>query len=335
MSSGGHWVAEEISCEASYLNDALICDGEPKIVPVEPAIHPGLCEGDINYFDNHSGPKDARVFYGPDGPLIAYGSQSAHTCFGIWVRDARMVLDAFAVERYALSRMFSVATEVQRPEPWGPIEKNFFLFWDLQGRVYAHHDIYPQRVFAQLDIDGSVGPNLATASAYDDQICMSKYMPRVGKELQSIHQATNSLSITLCKRSDRCIPDDKNTFVLTIFQHKKYFGFHAVYEPYVMLFQQAAPFAVHAIGQRPLWISGRGPLTSESRSAEFWGRPAEDIPQGHTEMFYVTSISWKGHDQKYHGYLDDVVFLAFGIEDTQSGVIDVKVSDLLQDLAFC
>jgi hypothetical protein len=52
-------------------------------------------------------------------------------------------------------------------------------------------------------------------------------------------------------------------------------------------------------------------------------------------MFYITSMSWKGHDQKYHGYIDDVLFLAFGIEDTRAAAIDVKAADLMQDLALC
>lgn len=336
VSSGGEGTDEEVVCAASFINDALICEGDPTVLPVAPVIHPGICEGDLEFFDGHSGPKDARMFYGPDGPLVIYGSQSAHTCFGLWLHDARMLLDSFTVERFALSKMYASATEIQRPEPWGVIEKNYFLFWDLEGRTYAHHNIYPERVFAQLDIDGSVGPDLAPASAFEDQICISKYMPRISDpELEFIHQATNSLSVTLCKRDAGCFPDESNTFALHIFHYKNYYGYHAVYEPYVMLIRQTAPFALHAISQRPLWISGRSRLTGDSLSAEFRGRPADEIPDGHSEMFYVTSVSWKGHAQRYHGYLDDVVFLAFGIEDTHSGVIDVKVADLLQDLAYC
>jgi hypothetical protein len=71
-----------------------------------------------------------------------------------------------------------------------------------------------------------------------------------------------------------------------------------------------------------------------SFSMQYQGRE-EYIPEGHTEMFYMTSMSWKRHDQKYHGYLDDVMFLAFGIEDTRAGAIDVLAGDLLQDLAYC
>lgn len=120
-----------------------------------------------------------------------------------------------------------------------------------------------------------------------------------------------------------------------IFHHKTYYDFHGIYEPYLLLLNQTAPFQIHAMSQRPFWIHGRAALTKETGSLQYVDRQDENIPEGHTEMFYVTSISWKSHAQKYHGYLDDVLFLAFGIEDTRSGAIDVRAEDLLQDLGFC
>lgn len=49
-----------------------------------------------------------------------------------------------------------------------------------------------------------------------------------------------------------------------------------------------------------------------------------------TQFFYITSMSWKAHDQKYHGYIDDVIFVLFGIEDASAGGIDVVAGDLLK-----
>ena len=103
----------------------------------------------------------------------------------------------------------------------------------------------------------------------------------------------------------------------------------------MILFKSNAPFAVHAISQRPLWIHGRNNLTKWTGSLQYEGRPESDIPEGHTEMFYITSMSWRGHDQKYHGYADDTLLLAFGIEDTRAAAIDIKAGDLLQDLGYC
>jgi hypothetical protein len=161
---------------------------------------------------------------------------------------------------------------------------------------------------------------------------MAAHMPFVREKLESIHQATNSLSITLCKRADpACTPTDANTFILTIFQHKSYYYMHSVYEPYVMLFEQVSPFSVYGISSKPLWISGRG-KPGQWTNATF---RTEASLKNETEMFYVTSMNWRQQGQKYHGYLDDVVFLAFGIEDWTTGGIDVLARDLLRDLAFC
>ena len=201
--------------------------------------------------------------------------------------------------------------------------------------MYAHHDIYPNRTFAQLSANGSVGPDLSSYSAPTDSVCMAKHMPRPGPELEGIHQATNSLALTLCRRDDPdCHSSDENTFIINIFQHKTYHGYHALYYSYIMLFQQTAPFAVHAISQKPLWIHGRDMLTNKTHAAFYEEHPGS-MPQNHTEMFYITSISWKSSDQRYHGYIDDPIFVSFGIEDTKSGTIDVLAGDLLQDLAYC
>ncbi|KAK5105747.1 hypothetical protein LTR62_002183 [Meristemomyces frigidus] len=334
-------ISGELVCEAGFLNGVLVCASAPTILPIAPSIT-GVCEGDLAYMNFRFGPGDARMFNGSSGPLILYGSQSQYACLGIWVQDVRMLLDSFRLERFALSKLFTSATEIRRPPPFKGIEKNFFIFWDLKGKAYAHYDVYPKRAFAELDFNGAVGEDLALKTAADDEACMAQYMPSVGPDHESIHQATNSLSITMCRRADpKCKPTDTNTFIITfsstklILQNKSYYTFHGIYEPYIILLQSRPPFAIYGISQRPLWIHGRNALSPETHSLQYEGRPASDIPEGHTEMFYVTSISWKGHDQKYHGYVDDVLLLAFGIEDARSGGIDVKAGDLLQDIAFC
>ena len=326
---------ELLFCNAGFFNGVLLCTGPPTTLPVTQSIQ-GTCEGEIAYYNLRSGPRDARMFYGPEAPYIVYGSQSLYTCLGIWLQDIRMLLQDFRLEQMTLVKLFRRASEVQRPPPLNAVEKNFFVFWDSEGKAYIHHHVYPNRVFAELSFDGSVGPDLAPITAAKDGICMAKYMPILGSNYEFIHQTTNSLAITLCQRSDAfCIPSDSNTFIMTIFQHKSYYDSHSVYEPYVMLFQRSAPFAIYAISQRPLWIHGRGPLTRDTHSARYDNNPDLSIPEGHSEMFYITSMSWRTHGQRYHGFIDDPLFLAFGIEDSRPGAIDILAGDLLQDLAFC
>ena len=307
----------EIFCEAGFQEGALRCTSPVIALPIA-ATEGTKCDGDFTFLNMNVGPHDARVFFGPERPYTVFGSNSMFTCFGQFVQDFEVL--AGWKSGNTMVGDFAAATELQRPTRWGEIEKNWFLFWDEQGQVYAHHDIHPKRVFAKILPDGSVGPDLGPSVVAADEQCMSRYMPPVAPESESIHQATNSLKVTMCRCRQRgCIPSEANTFIMTVYQHKTYNNLHSVYEPYIMLFQQQAPFRIHALSKRPLWIHGRQ-WNSETSSQE---------------MFYVTSISWKHRDRRYHGFLDDEIFIAFGIEDERAGGIDVLASDLFGDLGLC
>ncbi|KIX07793.1 uncharacterized protein Z518_02447 [Rhinocladiella mackenziei CBS 650.93] len=319
----------EISCNAVFSEGALRCIEQPVALPI-PATFGPHCRDDLAYLAFNYGPHDARVFYGPTTPYALYGSNSAYTCFGQWIQDFAILVDW---EEQLGDWGFPVPTDLQRPLPYRPIEKNWFVFWDNHGQIYIHHDIYPQRVFARLNLDGSIGPDLAPLASTSDQLCAARYMPKAGDTLESIHQATNSLLITLCQRADStCRPDTTNTYIMTIFQHKTFYSYHSVYEPYLMLFSQQAPFEIRAISRKPFWINGRG-KPGENRPDYLPLKPTD--PWNQTEMLYMTSMSWKAHGQKYHGYSDDQVFFAFGIEDKQTGGIDILAEDLMQDLGWC
>lgn len=328
------WFAELV-CDAVFKNDKLACVKAPMILPIASTLGEN-CAGDLDFFKHNIGPHDARVFYGPGIPYTIYGSQSDFTCFGQWIQDFRMLVD-WGYEGYS-GLDYRHPTELQRPLPWSQVEKNWFVFWDKKGQIYAHFDVTPKRVYAKLDFDGSIGPDLGPSTSINDGSCMGRYMPKVAEELESVHQATNSLSITLCNRSDSsCRPNDSNTFIFTIFQHKSYYNYHGVYEPYIMLFKQTEPFELYAISTKPMWIHGRDRFKGRPRpgSVVVTELDAEKEQRSQTEMFYVTSMSWKRHGQKYHGYSDDVLFIAFGIEDSRTAGIDVVVGDLLLDLGLC
>ncbi|KAK8062714.1 hypothetical protein PG997_014811 [Apiospora hydei] len=332
----------EIVCSAVFTapdaadgnGTALACDesskdGTPSTLPIA-ATSGDKCDGDLAYFGLNVGPHDARVFFGPRAPYALYGSQSAFTCFGQWVQDFR-VLFPWGLDMTQEHR-FKLGTELQRPSAvaadqtsshYSRVEKNWFMFWDREDRVYAHYDVAPRRAFAALQENGAAGPDLAPLAQATDEKCLARLLPKVAPTLESIHQSTNSLAITLCRRSDMaCEQSENNTFVFTLFQHKSFYDFHGVYEPYVLLFWQRAPFEVYGISKKSIWIHGR----EQQRTP--------DEPH-QSQMFYVVSMSWKARGQKYHGYLDDVLFLAFGIEDENTGGIDVLASELLRGLGLC
>lgn len=317
----------ELYCNAQFLsNGTLACVNDPTILPVEPTTS-DKCEGNLAFATHNIGPHDARVSFGQNILYTIYGSQSAYSCFGLWAQDLRELLQwgTDSAER----KLFLKGTEIQRPLPWGRIEKNFFLFWDPDGTLYAHHDMTPKRVFAKVEADGSVGPDLAPATALQDDKCLAKYLPKLEPEFESIHQSTNSLSVTLCNRSDpACIPTDENTVLFTVYQHKKFYYLHAVYEPYVMAYNRTAPFEIYGMSKKPIWINGR--VIPEPK-------PESEDPhhvRGH-EMVYVVSMNWKKAGQGYHGFQDDELFLSFGIEDHHAGAIDILAGDLFKGLERC
>ncbi|KAB8230367.1 uncharacterized protein BDW43DRAFT_285837 [Aspergillus alliaceus] len=328
------WFAELV-CDAVFRDDGrtLGCIDPPLILPIAATIgDSNNCVGDLSFFALNVGPHDARVFYGPDAPYTIYGSNSHFTCFGQWIQDLRPLVDWKRPMDLLYDHGFRQATELHRPLPFSAVEKNWFLFWDATGQAYVHYDVSPNRVFAKLDPSGLVGPDLAPLASSTDNICLQHHLPTLkDPEFESIHQATNSLSITLCSRSDlSCHPTDANTFILTIFQHKTFYSFHSVYEPYAMLFSRSPPFAIHSISSKPLWISGRGTPGQGKKPQSLTNQEAESWNQ--TEMLYVTSISWKDHGNKYHGYIDDVIFLGFGCEDEDTGGVDVVAGDLVRDM---
>ncbi|KAL7943129.1 hypothetical protein V8C42DRAFT_114397 [Trichoderma barbatum] len=307
----------EIKCNAVFQDQVLRCLESPTALPVAPT-KGGDCKGDLAYFNFSIGPHDARVLYGPDSPYMVFGSNSQFTCFGQFIQDFRELVDWTGQETGPND--FPEGTELQRPLPWSAVEKNWFPFWDPAGQMYIHYDVAPKRVFARVQSDGSASVNLAVLTEEEDNKCLSKYMPTTINNLESVHQASNSLKVTMCKRTDAiCIADITNTFIFTIWQHKTFYNFHAVYEPYLMLFQDQPPFAMHAVSKRPIWIHGR-----------------QQYPDRFTsEMIYVTSIAWKSSNVKYHGYLDDELFIGFGIEDKASGAIDITAEELMSGLGLC
>jgi hypothetical protein len=323
-----------MECTASFVEGVLACSDPPVSLPIE-RTPDTFCPG-----DRFPGSHDPRIFYGPNAPYILYGSHSAHSCHGMWIQDLHHLLPEFNSSIDV--EIFREPTDVQRPPPYREIEKNYFLFWDYENNTYVHQDISPERIFTSLYVNGSVSADLAPAARDTDEACLNRYMPKFGIrnvtgdgiEYEAIHQTTNSLTITLCRRTDAdCQPTNNNTFVMVIFQHKSYYSQHAEYFPYVMLFQQIAPFAIHALSTKSIWIHGRTALTRQTPSLIF--HPWKEMPTDHSEMFFVVSMSWKTRGQMYHGYMDDEMFLGFGIEDSVSAGIDILASDLLQDLGYC
>ncbi|KAI1618746.1 hypothetical protein EDD36DRAFT_450115 [Exophiala viscosa] len=336
----------QMVCEAVFQSDVLECTAPPVNLNMS-QVHGSKCDGRAKWHNFVTGPHDARVFQGPDGSYIVYGSASDYTCLGQWIQAFRPLIEVYDDDKASVASThpgFTNATEMRRPDRIAsPMEKNWFTFWDREGQIYVHHDLVPKRVFARLIADGSVGKDLAPF-ATTDAMCLDQLLPPCTREHQvAIHQATNSLSITLCKRSDaNCWPSDDNTFVMAIFQQKYSQPFNLVYRPYAVLFRQSAPFSIYAVSERSFWVHGHRVLSGEEDFLDNFknktsgkGNRKRELPESPAEFHFLTSMNWNLPGASYHGYIDDVIILGLGIEDERSGGIDVLAGDLLQDLAYC
>lgn len=368
--------ASAVSCTVSVASGALLCRQPAEPLPLRQGIK-GQCTGrKADILNNLSGPRDIRLIWGPQVPYVVYSSHSQWACMGVWMQDARFLLDAHKAPLDSDDQQsLAQPREIQRPRGFpytrGRFDKNYFLFWDNKDRMYVHYDIWPRRSYARLFLDGTVGEDLAPVVAKSDHDCLIKRMPDIHRikdpsHKEMIHQASNSLALTLCNRNDKnCRPSPENTYIINVFHRQKIInGDHPIYQPHVALFQQESPFALFAITQKPLWIWGRGALTEDSGAVKYLSRP-DKIPTNQTEMFYVTSIAWKNSNQTYHGFLDDPLWINFGKEGTSAkgelsssalfksictsamltliffapdsfpGSIDVIAADITQDLGLC
>jgi len=332
----------ELVCLASFKDGALACEREPLILPI-PFTETDQCKDDLAFWNFNVGPHDARVFYGPDRPYIVYGTQSKKHCFGQYVQDFRFLVEWPDLRLEGVPDHFLYPTDIVRPPPHLPVEKNWFLFWDNKNQTYVHYDIGSSadiggtdrgRGYSKLLPDGSTEPNIATAVDAHDRACWSKHSASLDPSMpKDIHQATNSLSVTLCKRADpTCKRTDENTIIMEIFHRKSFVNWHGRYEPFVMTFKSAHPFQLHGFSTKPIWLNGRKDWVEEKAIKE---GVIFDYVKDQTEMIYVTSLAWKKAGQTYHGYLDDVMFLAFGVEDRDTAGMDLLAGDLLQDILEC
>jgi hypothetical protein len=315
------------ACEAKFDFYALVCDPDTiQDLVIEQTSSKHCNDEATSELAKLQGQSDPRVFHGPSGIFITYGLHSQYACFGQAIQDLGSV--------YPIGKtpeVFPKQTEIQRPDKYSKMEKNFMLFFGsvteggkTQVRRYVQHDLQPKRVFAELSSDGTVGGNIGLLSK--DDACLKALLPPLDRSAgETIHQSTNTLALTLCNRGT-CTPDDDNTILISIFHKKNYKYFHAEYEPYLLAFSPKAPFGVIGISSKPFWIQGRQVARRP---------PGYHGPYGRTEMLYVVSMSWRSPKQSYQGFLDDSILLSLGIQDKTCAAADIYGSHLLACLQTC
>ena len=249
-----------------------------------------------------------------------------------------------------------------------PIEKNWMFFYPSTGESFLHYDISSPnnasqgRTFAKV-----VGSGLTTTNLTDpfELPCIPSLPANEtdpARQNGKWHQATNSLRLILCNRSDRaCKPSPDNTvfFAIVHRKHPNYLKLPLRYERYFIVWAATPPFSMLGISQHPLLMANE--TASGWGMAENWDDDpvnAETVAD-HKKQFaidpigayggkgywayftYTVSIAWAaGRDRvevadMNEGYLDDEVILGIGIDDAGQGVARVRAGELVACMRVC
>ena len=304
--------------------------------------------------------------------------RSRYACFGLWLIDLRPLYqpleDLLASHPRHPSlgplKSYPTVTELTRnpADTRSPMEKNWFLFFPSSGEAFLHYDLSNPyggargRTFAKL-----LGNGLTTVNLTDhtEAPCLYSHGPTghsIGTKRPSWHQATNSLRLVLCNRSDpTCKPTLSNTVFFTLIHRKMSnpYNLPLRYERYFMVFAAKPPFSIIGISQYPILLANEtangwtpsqnwsdDPTNEEvvTRTKERKAGNATE-PYGGKGMWayftYTVSISYAWGrpademEAKNLGYLDDEVILAIGINDESQGFARVKAGELVQCLQAC
>lgn len=250
-------------------------------------------------------------------------------CFSMFMIDARAAVPKLvkALGDYA---EYLPPIEIAKPvrlhrEHPQKVEKNWAPFQapvgPASGDIYFSVDLDGQRVYKYNEDEDFVVPLSSPESdqeAEEEQppqktTCMHKVTDKY--HYWQVHQGTPILSMTLCNRGE-CEPNIHNTVNFGIIQ-PKYIKPLNWYEPRVVTWNITQPFEWRSISKR---LTYHGTKTREyiytMHMGYYFNRAAPPV-------------------NKAHGYLDDEIWLGFGIADSKGAFIDVDARELMRDHYYC
>ncbi|KAI4251791.1 MAG: hypothetical protein LQ352_004662 [Teloschistes flavicans] len=320
-------------------------------VPPTPA---EKCHGKYENFVDVPGFHDPRIFWSGKGePLMMnlLASSPTHPSLGPL-------------------KSYSTLTELTRnpPETRSSIEKNWLLFFQSSGESYIHYDLSSPkndssrgRTFAKVLGNGFTTANLTDPLEFSCIFDSDATETDKAKKGGTWHQATNSLRLILCERTDRkCKPSEANTVFFAVI-HRKFPNFLDLplrYERHFMVWSAVPPFDLLGISQHPILMANE--TASGWTASQNWDDDANNSAiVALTKHSYNASEPFGGKDywayftytvsmayawgrsgieevsDKNVGYLDDEVVLGIGIDDMGQGFARARAGDLVQCLRAC
>lgn len=133
-----------------------------------------------------------------------------------------------------------------------------------------------------------------------------------------VHQSTPMLSVTLCNRGE-CKPSANNTVMVGMVQRRydRPGNPFTWYDRHIAVYEAVAPYK----------------MMSVSKSLAYYGEGNKYIWTG--SMVYVHKKDIKYARDRSHGYLDDEIWLSFGIGDSRPGWLDIEARELIADHHVC
>lgn len=210
-----------------------------------------------------------------------------------------------------------------------------------------HTDAGGSRTFAKLIGGGLTTPNMT--DPLEEPCLLDPSIEEIKSghynDNSTWHQATPSLKLILCTRSNSTCNAETAGIVFFAAIHRKHlniWGLPVRYERYIVVWSTTPPFNMLAVSRYPILMANE--TTFGWTAEETW----DDVPQARLEnrglwgrITYTTTIAyaWGPEEgdmrEKSTGFLDDEVILSIGVDDEGQVYGNVPVSELLQCLRVC
>lgn len=297
--------------------------------------------------DKYIGPEDMKLFWTRKGaPLLVFTHQTpdSNLCEGMFMVDVRAIVPELYEVLGVHARLLPII-EFQRPTPlrrlpppghesdaryqreknWAPVQSPLsdddeeLLFMVEPGRLFRWNatgePVVEVPALNSSAVEAPYPPDASETWHSDQETCMHDVM----LSNKHVHQSTPMLSLTLCDRGE-CRPAANNTVLLGMVQ-RRYDppGIYSStwYERRIAVYNAVPPYNMMSVSKI---LSYHGEMENRyiwTGSMVYWANSTE-IPYN-----------------RNHGYLDDEIWLSFGIADKAPGWMDVDARELVKDHYFC
>lgn len=297
--------------------------------------------------DKYIGPEDMKLYWTAKGePLLIFTHQvnDEVRCQGQFIVDARAavpelneLLDNGTASNLPAIRFHEPVelrrlpppgqendSRYQREKNWAPAQSPFSP--DNKDLMFM---VEPSRLFRYQDLGGIVesvtedeDQESAVEAPYpahikEEDTWRSEHHTCIHDVMLSdphVHQSTPMLSLTLCDRGT-CTPSANNTVLIGMVQRR--YDHPTWYDRRIATYSAAPPYNMLSVSKK---LSYHGEV--ETGTYAWTG-----------SMVYFT------HHRHFpppnHGFLDDEIWLSFGIKDADGGWIDIRARELVAEHYMC